>query len=234
MIKYASILFFAIFFLCSCDENGNLAVPSSSVSDADIVAGLKEALKVGTDTSVSLTSVTDGYFKNAAIKILLPPEAQKVESTLRSLGQDKLVDDAILSLNRAAEDAASSAKPIFVDAITSMSISDGKDILFGDSTAATSYLKTKTYTSLKDIYKPKIQASLDKVNATKYWNNVFSTYNQIPFVTPVNPDLSDYTTTKALDGLFHMVADEEREIRKNPADRVTDLLKKVFGQLDKH
>lgn len=228
MRRFTILFFLGLFFFPSCTDDTLL----TDASQSDIVAGLKQALTVSTDTCVSRTSRLNGYFANAAIKILLPPEAEKVESTLRSIGLGSLVDNAILSVNRAAEDAASSATPIFVNAITSITISDGRSILFGDSVAATEYLKTKTHTSLKSTYMPKIKASLDKVNATAYWNDVFSAYNKLPFVTPVNPDLTDYTTTRALDGLFYMVGKQEIKIRKDPVDRVTTLLQQVFGQLD--
>ena len=232
-MRYILFFLLGLGFFSSCD-NASLVGPfTKSISDSEVVAGLKQALEVGTDTTVNVTSKINGYFKNQFIKIILPPEAQKVESTLRSIGLGSMVDNAILSLNRAAEDAAISAKPIFINAITSITITDGKNILFGDSTAATAYLKGKTFTDLQNTYKPIVSKSLDKVNATKYWGDVFNTYNQIPGVNKVNPDLTDYTTGKALDGLFYMVGKKEKDIRRDPVARVTDLLKEVFGQLVK-
>jgi len=145
------------------------------------------------------------------------------------MGMGDKVDQAILSMNRAAEDAATKAVPIFVNAITNMSIQDGMSILKGQNNAATSYLKSKTYTALSAAFMPEIQNSLNKVDATKYWKEIFSTYNRIPFVEKVNPDLTSYVTGKALDGLFVSIAQEEANIRSNPEARVTDLLKKVFG-----
>ena len=200
------------------------------LSNADIVAGLKEALSVGARNSSDKLSSIDGFFANAAIKVLMPEEAKKVESTLRNVGLGNLVDKAILSMNRAAEDAAKSAAPIFVDAITSMSIQDAVGILKGPDTAATSYLKAKTTTSLTNAFRPVIESALEKTDATKYWRDVFDTYNRLPTTfTKVNPDLSGYVTEKALGGIFYQVAIEEQKIRKDPAARVTDILKKVFG-----
>ena len=204
---------------------------TSSLSTTEIASGLKEALNKGVETGTSKLSAVDGFFKDAAIKILLPPEALKVEKTLRSAGLDKPVDEAILSMNRAAEDAAKSAAPIFLNAIKQMSINDAVGILKGGDSAATSYLKAKSTTALTEAFKPIISTSLDKVDATKYWNTVFTTYNKMPFATSkVNPDLTAYVTEKALAGIFHEIALQETQIRQNPAARTTDLLKKVFGQ----
>jgi hypothetical protein len=201
---------------------------TGQLSTADIAAGLKQALEVGARNSSNQLSALDGFFKNAAIKILLPQEAQKVEKTLRDLGMGSLVDKAILSLNRAAEDATKSAAPIFVDAIKTMTIQDALGILKGDDFAATNYLKTKTTTALTSAFKPVIQQSLDKVSATKYWGDVFNTYNKFA-TNKINPDLSGFVTDKAITGIFYQVSLEEQKIRKDPVARVTDLLKKVFG-----
>lgn len=206
-----------------------IGVSNSSLTEEEVGAGLKEALTNGVEKGVDRLSTPDGYFKDLAIKILLPEEAKKVESKLRSLGQDKMVDDAIESLNRAAEDAANGAKDIFVDAITSMTVNDAMSILRGEDDAATNYLEKSTRAALVAKFKPVIKNSLDKVGATKHWNTVFTTYNKIPLVQKVNPDLEDYTTNKAIDGLFVQIAKQEKEIRENPAARVSDLLKKVFG-----
>jgi len=201
-----------------------------SLSSDDIVAGLKEALSQGTKKSADKLSAVDGFFRDAAVKILLPPEAAKVEKTLRSAGFGKQVDDAILSLNRAAEDAAKSAAPIFLDAVKNMSVQDGVGILKGADTAATSYLRKSTTVKLTASFRPVIDTSLQKTGATKYWKIVFDTYNKMPLVTKVNTDLSGYATQKAMDGVFYYVAQEEKNIRQNPAAQVTDLLKKVFGK----
>jgi hypothetical protein len=198
------------------------------LTNSEIVSGLKEALSVGARNSSNQLSAVDGFFKNAAIKILLPEEAQKVEKTLRDLGLGSLVDNAILSLNRAAEDAAKSAAPIFIDAITSMSIQDALGILQGGDFAATNYLKAKTTTPLTNAFRPVIESSLQKVNATKYWSDVFTAYNKFA-TNKVNPDLTAYVTGKALDGIFYQVGLEEQKIRKDPVARVSEILKKVFG-----
>lgn len=202
----------------------------SSLSNDEIIAGLKEALSVGAENSSSKLSAVDGFFANAAIKVLMPEEAKKVESTLRNLGMGNLVDKAILSMNRAAEDASKSAAPIFVNAIKQMSFQDALGILKGSDTAATSYLKGKTTVELTNAFRPVIEASLQKTDATKYWKDVFETYNKLPTTrNKVNTDLSAYVTEKGLHGMFYQVAVEEQKIRKDPAARVTDVLKKVFG-----
>jgi hypothetical protein len=199
------------------------------LSSDEIVSGLKDALSVGTNNSTAKLSAADGFFKDAAVKILMPPEAAKVEQTLRSAGFGQMVDDAILSMNRAAEDASKSAAPIFLDAIKNMSVNDALGILKGTDTAATGYLRKNTTVQLTAAFKPIIQSSLQKTGATKYWAAVFDKYNKIPFVKKVNTDLPTYATEKALFGIFFYVAAEEKKIRTNPAARVTDILKKVFG-----
>lgn len=201
-----------------------------SLSNADIANGLKEALSIGAKNASGRLSTTNGFFGNALIKILMPPEAKKVENTLRSFGMGQIVDKAVLSMNRAAEDAAGKAAPIFVNAITGMSIQDGLNILTGGNGAATNYLKMKTTDALTQAFKPVISQSLSKVGATALWNNVFSTYNKLPTTrSKINPDLTGYVTERALAGLFTNIADEENKIRTNPASRVTGLLQKVFG-----
>jgi len=173
---------------------------SGSLSSEDIVSGLKEALTLGAQKSTAKLSAVDGFFKDAAVKILLPEQAQKVEKTLRNLGMGKLVDDAILSVNRAAEDAAKSATPIFVNAVKKMTIQDGLGILRGPDTAATSYLKKTTTTDLTAAFKPVIDTSLKKTDATKYWKDVFETYNKLPTtIKKVDTDLSSYVTQRAMD-----------------------------------
>ncbi len=202
----------------------------SQLSTADVVSGLKEALAVGTQRGAEKLSAVDGFFKDAAIKILLPEEAQKVIATVSKLpGGQKMVDNAILSMNRAAEDASKSAAPIFVNAIKSMSINDAWGILKGGDSAATKYLRTATTAPLTAAFKPVIEQSLAKVNATQYWNTLFTTYNKFA-IQKINPDLTGYVTDKALSGMFHQVAQEEQKIRKDPVAQTTDLLKKVFGK----
>lgn len=202
----------------------------TGLSNDDIVSGLKEALVTGSTKGSNLLSQTDGFFANAALKILLPPEAQKIERTLRSVGLGKQVDDAILSMNRAAEDACKSAAPIFANAIKQMSFQDAVGILRGSDTAATAYLKGKTSDPLTEAFRPVIETSLQKVDATKHWNTLITSYNKLPLVRDkLNPDLSAYVTERALSGIFYQVALEEKEIRKNPLARTSDILKKVFG-----
>ncbi len=201
----------------------------NSLSNEDIIKGLKEALTIGTDSSTRKLSRVDGFFTDAAIKILMPEEAKKAEKTLRNVGMSSLVDKAILSMNRAAEDAAGGVTSIFWDAIKEMTVNDGISILRGNDFAATSFLKLKTTAILTLKMRPVIQASLDKVNATQYWKDVFTAYNKFSN-KKVNTDLTGYVTGKALDGIFYEIGLEEQKIRKDPAAQVTDLLKKVFGK----
>lgn len=211
----------------STSNNGG-STSGGNLTNTEITNGLKEALKIGANNASKQLSATDGFFKNAALKILLPKEAQQVESTLRSLGMGSLVDKAVLSMNRAAEDAAKQAAPIFVNAITSMSIQDGLNILTGGNNAATQYLQGRTTASLTTAFRPVIQKSLGKVGAEDLWRNVFNTYNQFS-ANKVNPDLTGYVTERAMFGIFQTIAQEEAKIRTNPAAQVTSLLKKVFG-----
>jgi hypothetical protein len=212
-----------------------VGVPSTggntgSLTQGEIASGLKEALQVGARNATSKVSAVNGFFGNQAIKVLMPPEAVKVEKSLRAIGMGAQVDKAILAMNRAAEDASTKAVPIFTNAITSMTIQDGMTILKGSNDAATQYLKGRTTTSLTSAFRPVIQASLDKVNATRYWKEIITVYNRLPTTRQkINPDLASYVTERALSGIFVYVADEEQKIRTNPAARVTDLLKKVFG-----
>ena len=205
-----------------------LPIPSS----LDMGKALKQALQQGTAKSSDQLSALNGYFGNPAIKILFPPQAQKAEKTLRSIGLGKLCDNVILSLNRAAEDAAKQAKPIFINAITHMTLQDVSNILLGNQDAATQYFKKTTTDQLTASFKPVIQNSLDKTNATKYYGQAAGEYNKIPFVSKMNPDISAYVTQKAIDGLFHEIALEELNIRKNIGARSTPLLQKVFAFAD--
>ena len=200
------------------------------LSKDDVANGLKQALNSGVKKGTDKLSAVDGYFGNAAVKIIMPPEAQKVEQKLRAIGMGKQVDEAILSMNRAAEDAAKTAAPIFLNAITQMTIEDAFAILKGSDSAATAYLRKTTTPPVTAAFRPVINQSLAKVNATKYWNTLFSAYNELPFVKKVNPDLVAYVTDKAMFGIFLQIAAEELLIRKDPMARTTDLLKKVFGQ----
>ena len=203
---------------------------SGSLSSGEIATGLKEALRVGVINGSSQASAVNGYFKNPLLRIAFPPEAQKVASTLRNLGFDKQVDQFELSLNRAAEDAAKKAAPVFVKAITSMSIQDAVGILRGQDDAATQYLRRTSGQELVAQFTPIVDSTLSKNNATRYYTDLVGIYNKVPFVQQVNPNLTEYATGKAVDGLFILVAQEEKKIRENPAARVTDILKKVFSK----
>ncbi len=198
----------------------------------EIGQGLKQALEIGTSKGADQLALKDGFFGNYAIKILFPTEAQKVENTLRSLGLNNLADNVILSLNRAAEDAAKEAKPIFLSAIKQMTITDATNILLGNEDSATAYFKRVTTAQLMERFRPVITSSLNKVGATKYWSDAAMAYNKIPLVKPVNTDLSAYVAQKAIDGLFIQVAQEELKIRGNINARSTTLLQKVFGYAD--
>ncbi|HMU09497.1 MAG TPA: DUF4197 domain-containing protein [Ferruginibacter sp.] len=200
----------------------------SNLSNEDIISGLKDALRVGTDSSTKKLSKLDGFFGDAAIKILMPEEAKKVEKTLRNFGMGSMVDKAILSMNRAAEDAANGVGNIFWDAIKGMSITDGLKILRGGDFAATDYLKSITTKQLTEKFRPVIEASLVKMDATKYWKDVFTNYNRFS-KDQVNTDLTAYVTERALSGLFYNIGLQEQKIRKDPAAQVTDILKKVFS-----
>ncbi len=200
-----------------------------SLTNADIASGLREALEVGIKKGADQASATDGYYKNNLIKILFPPEMQRVESRLRQIGLGPQVDTFVLSLNRAAEDAAKQSKPIFIKAITSMSIQDAIGILRGPQDAATQYLRRTSGQALVTQFTPEIDKALKANNTTKYYSDIVNTYNRLPLVQKVNPSLTEYATNKAVDGLFLLVAQEEKSIRENPAARVTDILKKVFG-----
>ena len=210
--------------------SGNNSNLGAGLSNDDIVSGLKTALTQGAQKSADRLSVVNGFLKDAAVKILLPAEAQKVEKALRSAGLGSLVDNAINSMNHAAEDAAKSAAPIFVGAVKNMSVNDALGILRGSDTSATSYLKKSTTTNLTQTFKPVIDASLVKTDATKYWHDVFDTYNKLPMTfKKINPDLSAYVTEKAISGIFYYVAQEEMKIRKDPAGQASAILQKVFG-----
>ena len=202
-------------------RNGNL-------TNAEVVQGLKEALEFGTDSATTHLSRLDGFYKDAMIKILMPSEAQNVEKTLRNAGLGSVVDKAVLSMNRAAEDASKYVGNIFINAIKQMTIQDAFGILRGGDMAATNYLRDKTTAQLTSAFTPIVAKSLNNTNATKYWKDVFTTYNRFSN-KPVNTDLTAYVTQKALEGLFYKIGLEEQHIRKDPLARVTDILKKVFG-----
>lgn len=239
-MKKALFLLFPIllFTATSCDTLNQVAQTTiqqyGNPTNLEISNGLKQALEIGTGKSSDQLSTVDGFFANAAVKILFPPEAQKVEKTLRSIGLGKLADNVVLSLNRAAEDAAKGARPIFVNAIKQMTIQDVTNILLGNQDAATQYFKRTTTLQLSSSFRPVIQNSLNKVGATKYYGDAAAAYNKIPLVSKINPDITDYVTQKAIDGLFYEIAKEELNIRQNLSARTTPLLQKVFGYYDKN
>ncbi|KAF2339063.1 DUF4197 domain-containing protein [Flavobacterium nitrogenifigens] len=205
-------------------------IPSSGT--VDIASGLKEALNKGITQQVSKLTAVDGFYKNEAVKILMPEELQKVDATLRKVGLSSLADEGIKMLNRAAEDAVKEATPIFVTAVKNMTFTDAKNILLGTDNAATSYLQNSTTTALYAKFNPVIKSSFEKVGADAVWTKIITKYNTIPLVKKVNPDLTDYTTNRALSGVFKMIAVEEKDIRNNISARTTPLLQKVFAMQD--
>jgi hypothetical protein len=205
------------------------AIKGGSPTTEEVAEGLKEALTNGVSKGSDLASKLDGYYKNPEIKIPFPPDVKHVETKLRQIGMGSQVDRFIESLNRGAEDAAKEAKPIFISAVKQMTIQDAWSILKGEQDAATQYLKKTTTPQLTEKFMPVIKASLEKVNATKYYSELVTAYNKIPLVQKVNPNLDEYATGKAIDGLFILVAQEEKNIRTNPLARTSDLLKKVFS-----
>jgi len=232
------IIIASVFFLGACTtaqinqtmSEVNKAIGTDQpLTTAEVTEGLKEALINGISNGSNLASQLDGYFKNPRIKIPFPPDVKKVEDKLRQIGLGGEVDKFVMTLNRGAEDAAKEAKPIFVSAIRQMTVQDAWGILQGSDNAATEYLKKTTSAQLYEKFHPVVANSLNKVNATKYYGDIVNTYNKIPTVQKVNPDLNDYATKKAMDGLFLLIADEEKKIRQDPVARTTDLLKKVFG-----
>jgi len=231
-----TILLLAGISLSSCDEDGNFLFP---LTEAEIAEGLKEALKVGIDHSVEKTNQTNGYYGNPLIKIHWPQEASGaysyIESNISYL--QPLLDEVVLLMNRGAENASEKALTIFIDAITSITITDARNILHGDDNAATVFLNERTFDHLYDAFKPDIHQALEGVGAATIWSEITSVYNPYaslnPSLDPINTDLSDYTTRKALDGLFLLVEEEELKIRTDPVARINDILKRVFGTLDK-
>jgi hypothetical protein len=239
-----------IFILSGCAEMMQLAQQTldseTPLTQTEIISGLKEALVTGTNHSASILGATDGYYKDELVKILLPPEANIIVENINKIpGGEKLLENVLLQINRAAEDAVSEAKPIFVNSITSMTISDAFGILKGEDNAATQYLHSTTYEQLFNLYRPKIKASVEKelvagVSTKESWDTLIGKWNlvagsivgQVAGLKAVDTQLEDYLTQKALDGLFLKIADEEKQIRKDPAARVSALLKKVFGSLD--
>ena len=227
---FIAVIFSSLFYGCDILKQ----LPQSTgtgVTEYEAGEGIKEALSQGLVGAVLKLNKEDGFFKDAIYKILVPDDAQKIANTLRDIGLGSMVDKAILQINRGAEDAAGYAKPIFVNAIKSMTIQDAIGLVRNGDTSATHFFREKTTAALTAAFLPVIKASLDKVNATKYYGDMVNKYNSLPIVfKKLNPDLSGYVTSKATNALFDLVAKEEKNIRENFAARTTDLLKKVFGQ----
>lgn len=211
-------------------------LPNSITKNAipiDIAAGLKEALTIGITKEVSRLTAIDGFFGNESVKILMPEELNTLENTIRKFGMGNLADQGILAINRAAEDAVKEATPIFVTAVKNMNISDAKSILLGNENAATAYLQSTTTKDLYSKFSPIVQQSMGKVGADAIWNSIINKYNKIPLVSKVNPEITDYVTNKALEGVFKMIAVEELSIRTDLKSRTSPLLQSVFGLLEK-
>ncbi len=238
MKKIIFLFAFLPFFGCAeaqqiFNQLPNKAKTSGILNQTDIAAGLKEALNNGVEKQVVKLTQVDGFYKNEMVKILMPEELQKVDKTLRSIGMGSLADEGIKMMNRAAEDAVKEATPIFVNAVKSMTITDAKNILMGSDNSATTYLQTSTTTALYGKFNPVIKSSFDKVGADKIWSTIITKYNSIPLVKKVNPDLTDYVTNEAMEGVFKMISVEEKNIRTNLNSRTSGLLKKVFALQDK-
>ncbi|MCK0132526.1 DUF4197 domain-containing protein [Flavobacteriaceae bacterium F08102] len=223
-----------LFITGACAELQQMAnqLPASTVSNLDIASGLKQALQLGIDKQVSKLTAEDGFFKNELVKIALPDELKKVDQALRGIGLGNLADEGLKVLNRAAEDAVAEATPIFVNAVRNMTFDDAKNILLGADNAATTYLESTTSKTLYEKFNPVIKESFANVGADQIWSNLISKYNTIPFVSKVNPDLTDYVTNEALKGVYTMISVEEKEIRTNLSARSNALLQKVFALQD--
>ncbi len=233
-----TLIAFSLTVLPSCTGLQEVAkqieqVSGGTLGQNQIASGLKEALQQGVDKQVVKLTKTDGFLGNSLVKIGMPAELQKVEKGLRAAGLGSLADEGIKALNRAAETAVKEATPIFVDAITSMTIADATNILMGNKNAATQYLQKTTTKSLYGKFNPVIKSSFSKVGADQIWSNLITKYNTLPLVQKVNPDLTDYVTDKALEGVFTMIEKEELNIRENASARSTNLLKSVFAMQDK-
>ena len=235
MMKKILILIVAV-SLSSCAEMQqvlNQLPQTQGIGGVDIAGGLREALNNGISKQVTKLTATDGFYRNEAVKILLPEELRKVDAGLRKIGLSSLADEGLKVLNRAAEDAVKEATPIFVDAVRNMTFMDAKSILMGNQSSATTYLQNSTTTALYGKFNPVIKSSFTKVGADKVWANIITKYNSIPLINKVNPDLTDYVTNQALNGVFKMVAVEEKNIRTNLSSRTSILLQKVFAMQDK-
>lgn len=233
-MKSKALIFVLFLSFFSCAELQQIVDNVPMQPDSDMIGrGLREALDKGIDKQVTKLTEKGGFYNNQMVKILLPQELQKVDKTLRDIGLGSLADEGLKILNTAAEDAVKEAKPIFVDAVKGITFADAKNILLGADDAATQYLEQRTDKSLYTKFNPVIQSSFAKVGADKVWANIINRYNSIPLVNKVNPDLTDYVTQEALNGVYKMISVEEKEIRNNVAARTTPLLRQVFGMQDK-
>ena len=228
----AIVLIFSFSACAELQQVINQLPQTEAIGNTEIAAGLRQALDFGINKQVSKLTKTDGFLKNELVKIVLPEELQKVDKTLRSIGLSNLADQGVKALNRSAEEAVKEATPIFVNAVKGITFADAKNILIGENNAATQYLTSKTQTALYNKFSPVIKKSFSKVGADKIWNQLINKYNNIPLVSKVNPDLTDYVTGEALKGVFTMIAVEEKDIRTKTASRTTNLLKKVFALQD--
>lgn len=234
MIAKKFILFFSLTAFISCAELQQVIDTMPTQLDSETIArGLRQALDQGIDKQVTKLTQNGGFYNNQMVKIILPQELQKVDKTLRDIGLGSLADEGLKILNSAAEDAVKEAKPIFVDAVRGITFADAKNILMGADDAATSYLEQRTDKALYAKFNPVIQSSFSKVGADQIWRNIIDRYNAVPFVQKVNPDLTDYVTQEALNGVFKMISVEEKDIRNNVSARTTPLLKQVFGLQDR-
>lgn len=232
-----ALLFCSLFIVISCAELQGVVntIPHQTgvgTDSSQIASGLRQALDKGIEKQVTKLTKTDGFYKNQLVKIMLPPELQKVDQTLRDIGLGSLADEGLKVLNRAAEDAVKQATPIFVTAVKEITFTDAKNILLGPDNAATSYLEQRTNSALYTRFNPVIKNSFSKVGANQIWSNIINKYNSVPFVTEVNPDLTDYVTNQALNGVYKMISLEEKDIRNNVSARSTALLRKVFALQD--
>ena len=232
MKRYLLLFLSAALFTTGCGSLANLPGYGGTYTESDAAEGIRQALDQGTGVAISALNRQDGFFGNQAYKLFLPPDASKIEYTLRDLGLGSVVDRAILQINRAAESAVGEAKPIFVDAIRQMTITDAINIVKGPRDGATQYFKDKTTDKLIAAFSPIIKQSLDRTNATRYYGDAINAYNKLPTTfNKLNPDLPSYVTQKAVAALFDQIAQEEANIRANPKARTTEILKKVFGSI---
>ncbi|WP_037315454.1 DUF4197 domain-containing protein [Salegentibacter sp. Hel_I_6] len=230
------ILVFSVLIFSSCAELQTIAenYPQVGVSNTEIASGLRQALDMGIEKQVTKLTEENGFYRNELVRITLPPELQKVDKTLRDVGLDALADEGLKVLNRAAEEAVKEATPIFVNAVQEITFNDARNILLGQDNQATLYLTDKTEKSLYNKFSPVVTSSLEKVGATQVWSNIINRYNSLPLTTNVNPDLADYVTNEALNGVYTMIAVEEKEIREKVSARTTNLLQRVFALQDRN